>query len=270
MANKKIIKRRWWKNSVPLSLKYQDSKGDIIQSDTLEFLFQLKDKCADIIFLDPPFNLNKKYSKKPIIEDNLKENEYKNYIEQVILRSINVLKDGGALYLYHIPKYAIYFSNILDKHLEFRHWIAISMKNGFVVKGKLYPAHYSLLYFTKGPPSNFNRPKLGLSRCRHCDEVIKDYGGYKEYVKDGINLSDIWDDISPVRHKKYKNRDANELPITILNRVIQISGRRNGVVVDPFSGTGTTLVAAKNHGMRYIGCDIEPDACAVMRRRLKL
>ena len=73
-------------------------------------------------------------------------------MKQVIDRSAEVLKDGGALYLYHIPKWAIRLAPFLEHALDFRHWIAISMKNGFVRGNHLYPAHYALLYYTGSSP----------------------------------------------------------------------------------------------------------------------
>ncbi len=58
-----------------------------------------------------------------------------------------------------------YSDSLLEQHLDFRHWIAISMKNGFVRGDHLYPAHYALLYYTKGKPESFNRPKVPKPIC---------------------------------------------------------------------------------------------------------
>jgi site-specific DNA-methyltransferase (adenine-specific) len=142
------------------------------------------------------------------------------------------------------------------------------MKNGFARGKRLYPAHYALLYFTKGNPNYFNRPKIPTPRCRHCGEFIKDYGGYKSFVQDGINLSDVWDDISPVRHSKYKHRASNELPLEIPRRVIKISGYKDGILVDPFSGTGSSIIEALNESMFFLACDREKESIDVIRNRL--
>src|SRR5712692_3927518 len=195
----------WWKRAAG-NPTYSLPQGDIFCGDALEFLNSLREKSADIIFLDPPFNLGKRYGKNGAKADLVQQDAYFAYLSSVLERAASVLKDGGALYLYHMPRWAFKFANVLEQHLTFRHWIAISMKNGFVRGTSLYPAHYSLLYFTKGNPSHFQRPKLKAPRCRHCDEYTKDYGGYKDFVKDGINLSDVWEDLSPVRHKKFKHR----------------------------------------------------------------
>jgi site-specific DNA-methyltransferase (adenine-specific) len=247
---------------------YSLPQGDIFCGDALEFLNSLREKSADIIFLDPPFNLGKRYGRNGAKADLVQQDAYFKYLSSVLVRSASVLKDGGALYLYHIPRWAFKFANVLEQYLTFRHWIAISMKNGFVRGTSLYPAHYSLLYFTKGEPSHFQRPKLKPPRCRHCDEYTKDYGGYKDFVKDGINLSDVWEDLSPVRHKKFKHRKPNELPLEIPRRAVKVSGVPKGVLVDPFAGSGTSLVAALEGKMRFIACDSQQSYCKLMSDRL--
>src|SRR5438132_6118359 len=128
------------------NLVYNLPKGDIVCGDALDFLNSLHDKSADIIFLDPPFNLGKRYGKNGAKADLIQQDAYFKYLSSVLERCAAVLKDGGALYLYHIPRWAFKFANVLEEHLTFRHWIAISMKNGFVRGASLYPAHYSLLY----------------------------------------------------------------------------------------------------------------------------
>jgi site-specific DNA-methyltransferase (adenine-specific) len=241
--------------------------NSIYNCDALNFLKAINTEIADIIFLDPPFNLGKKYSISESKRDKLKEEEYIVFISSVLDQCVRILKPGGALYLYHLPKWAMYFGSKIEKELELRHWIAISMKNGFVRGNFLYPAHYALLYFSKGSPSFFVRPKIEPQKCKSCGEFAKDYGGYAEFVEDGINLSDIWDDISPVRHRNSKNRTENELPLKLLNRVIEISGVKEGLLIDPFVGSGTAIVAAKKLGMRFLACDREKEFCLIAAER---
>jgi site-specific DNA-methyltransferase (adenine-specific) len=58
-------------------------------------------------------------------------------------------------------------------------------------------------------PKTFNEQRLPLENCRHCGGDIRDYGGYKDKLNlKGINLTDVWYDIPPVRHSKYKNRNS--------------------------------------------------------------
>lgn len=247
---------------------YKWDNGKLYCLDALEFLEMIPENSADLVFLDPPFNLGKSYGSRSNIDDKLEVDDYQEFLFEVLTHSSRILKDGGALFFYHIPEWAIIFANHLNRNLNFRHWISVSMKNGFVRGDFLYPAHYGLLYYTKGEPANFNRPKIQADKCRHCNNYIKDYGGYKKYIEEGINLSDIWTDFSPVRHKNKKNRVANELPIGMLDRVLSIAGVKNGLLVDPFVGSGTSAVSAINFGMNFNVNDREIVCCERITTRI--
>jgi site-specific DNA-methyltransferase (adenine-specific) len=256
----------WWQETYR-GVIYNHQHGEIVCDDALHVLNSLRENCADIVFLDPPFNLGKRYGKNGSHQDKIKETEYLEYMEKVISRSAAILKQGGALYLYHIPKWAIRLTPFMEEHLNFRHWIAISMKNGFARGDYLYPAHYALVYYTKGKPKSFNRPKVPKPVCSKCKKDLRDYGGYKKYVMNGINLSDVWDDVSPVRHRKAKTRSANELPLVIPHRVTMLSGVKGGLIIDPFAGSGTTILAAHLAEMQYVVSDSELEYCELMSSR---
>ena len=260
--------RVWKRRPTPDKTWSRGYAQQLFSCDALDLLEAMRDRVADIIFVDPPFNLGKRYGTRAPREDRMPPDCYSRYLSSVLRESVRALRPGGALYVYHIPEWAIRLAPLLSDKLQFRHWIAISMKNGFARGNKLYPAHYALLYFTKGAPSAFHRPKIQPAKCRHCDHFIKDYGGYRKYILDGINLSDVWDDISPVRHPTRKYRDANEIPMTIVERIIAISGVRHGLFVDPFMGSGASLVAATIAGMKVVGSDAEPSQVAITADRL--
>jgi site-specific DNA-methyltransferase (adenine-specific) len=57
----------------------------------------------------------------------------------------------------------------------------------------------------------------------------------------GVNLTDVWYDIPPVRHSKYKKRAANELSLKLMDRVVALASDPGSLVLDPFGGSGTTL-----------------------------
>jgi site-specific DNA-methyltransferase (adenine-specific) len=257
----------WWKGTYQGTI-LRLPQGEAVCDDALHFLNCLKDECADIVFLDPPFNLGKPYGASSKKDDLLNEDQYFKYMTSVLWRCAAVLKKGGALYLYHIPRWAVRLSNVLEQDLQFRHWIAVAVKNGFARGQYLHPAHYALLYYTKGDPAHFNRPRIAIAKCRKCGESIKDYGGYKKYVQEGLNLSDVWEDVSPVRHPKFKHRLSNEIPMKIPARAVEISGFKGGLLIDPFAGSGTSLVAAKAKGMHCVACDREKVMLGIMEKRL--
>ena len=242
--------------------------GLIFAADAKEFMADLQEGSADIVFLDPPFNLGKRYGNRPASSDQLGEQEYVDLLQTVVRESVRVLRPGGALYAYHLPVWALRIAAMLEGVLDFCHWIAISMKGSYPYDGRLYPAHYALLHYSKGEPRVFRRPKIPPATCRHCSGLVKDYGGYLDHVREGLNLSDVWDDLSPVRHRRNKNRPGNELPVELLRRVMAISGEESRLLVDPFAGAGTSLVAAREVGMEFVACDREAECCDVMVERL--
>ncbi len=246
-----------------------DKNGFITRGDALTFCKALRSEVADIVFLDPPFNLGKEYGVARWLE-NGDADAYELYLKKLIREMVRVLKPGGAFFLYHLPYWASRLSQELLGQLHFRHWIAIAMKNGFVRGKNLYPAHYALLYYTKGTPARFTRPRLEPQLCRHCRGLVKDYGGYTGIIRSkGINLSDFWDDLSPVRHKNRKYRKANQLPLALTNRIVTIAGSPNGLLIDPFAGTGTSLMSALQAGMFFVGNEISKRSIRVCVTRLK-
>ena len=243
-------------NGLDLNLVFETDFGKLYQCDCLDLLPTLASESIDCIFADPPFNLNKNYGTK--VNDDLAEEKYLQWSYQWLEECVRVLKPGGSLFVYNIPKWNIYYSSYLISRLTFRHWIAVNIKLCLPIPGRLYPSHYSLLYFTKGKPNVFNNQRVPIPTCRHCGGDIKDYGGHKKFLNpQGLNVTDVWDDIPPVRHKKYKTRSANELSIKLLDRVLRISTNENDLVLDPFGGGGTTYFVAEKLKRRWIGCEIE-------------
>lgn len=183
---------------------FQTDLGRLFEGDCIQILKSLPDSSVDTVFADPPFNLKKKYG--PNHSDNLSDFEYIEWCKEWIKECIRVLKPGGSFFLYNIPKWNIIFgAHIMQSGLDFRHDIAVDMKNGLPIANKLYPSHYSMLYFTKGKPKTFRKVFVPVDTCRHCSSDIKDYGGKKKFMhEEGLNLTDVWTDITVVRHKKFK------------------------------------------------------------------
>ena len=201
----------------------------------------------------------------PAVSDNMTEDDYLDWTKTWVDQVVRILAPGGALWIYNIPRWAIPTgAHIMTNHPEmmFRHQVAISMKNGLPIPGKLSPAHYSALYFTKGKPKTFSRPRTPIELCRHCGGEIKDYGGHRKKMNPaGVNLTDIWTDLSPVRHRRTKHRSANALPEKMLERILTISTEPGDLVVDPFGGSGTTYAVAEKMGRHWKGIelgDLEP------------
>ncbi len=233
--------------------------GALYEADCLEMFDQLEDQSVDTIFADPPFNLKKLYG--PRSTDDLSEARYLEWCREWITRGVRTLREGGSFFLYNLPKWNFRLANILlETGLDFRHWIAVEQKNGLPIQGRLYPAHYSLLYFTKGRPNTFNKIRTPIETCRHCGGELRDYGGHRGAMNpNGVNLKDVWTDIPPVRHRKFKpsSRGENALSTKLLDRVVELSTVPGDLVVDPFGGSGTTYAVCEKLHRRWIGSEIE-------------
>lgn len=242
-------------------------KGILFSEDCLNVLNAINDETIDCVFADPPFNIGKNY--KSNYNDSMKDEDYLLWCETWLNECHRVLKPGGALFVYALPSLAIKFGSLLNDIMTFRHWIALCMKGTFIRGQKLYPAHYALLYYTKGEPKTFNKLRTPIPLCRHCGKEIKDYGGHRDKLHpDGLNLTDFWDDTSPNRHKKYKVRPGvNELKIIIPERAILISTDENDIVFDPFGGGGSTYQAAQKNNRLWIGSELYD--CAHIENRLR-
>ena len=230
--------------------------GQLYHGDCISLLQQIDDDSLDCIFADPPFNLSKNYGKSA--SDDLKHEQYIEWTHAWLDLCVKKLRPGGSLFVYNIPKWATYIAAFLNTRLTFRHWIAVDITMSMPIPSRLYPSHYALLYYVKGDrPSTFTPPRVPMETCRRCGFEQHDYGGYKMKMNpQGLNIRDVWVDIPPVRHSKYKNRDANELSVKLLDRVLDIATKEGDLVFDPFGGSGTTYVVAELKKRRWLGVEI--------------
>jgi len=241
------------------------SRGILFAQDCLEVLGRLRSGVIDTVFADPPFNLGKDY--KNGYNDQVAQAEYIAWCRTWIEECCRVIKPGGAFFLYGTPELAVQFAPIVGARLDFRHWIALTMKGTYPRGRKLYPAHYALLYYTRGTPRVFNRLRIPIETCRHCGKEIKDYGGHRDKMNpSGVNLTDFWTDTSPNRHRKFKVRpNVNELKLMIPERAVLMSTDIDDVVFDPFGGGGATYQVAELHDRFWIGAELH-DADHIRRR----
>lgn len=245
-------------NNGRLSPVYKTRLGALFKGDCLKILPTIATNCIDTVFADPPFNIGKEYGSN--VNDRMDDKEYLGWCQLWINECIRVLKYGGSLFVYNLPKWNIYLANgLLDRGMYFRDWIVVDVKLGLPVPGRLYPSHYSLLYFTKGKHKTFHSIRIPIKTCRHCGGDVKDYGGHRNALNPkGLNLSDVWSDIPPVRHWKFKSkkRKANALSTKLLDRVIELTTDKGDVVLDPFGGSGTTFAVCEKKERRWIGIEI--------------
>ena len=212
---------------------YRTNLGVLYEADCLDVLPCVAGEAVDMVFADPPFNLGKEYGRR--VDDALETEEYLAWCRRWLDECVRVLKPGGALFVFNLPRWNVLLgAHLSQRGLTFRHWIAVNLKVG-----------------------------------RHCGGEIKDYGGHRGAMNPkGVNLSDVWNDVPPVRHWKFKSkkRKANQLSTRLVGRAVELATRPGDLVLDPFGGSGTTFDVCEHLDRRWIG--VERESCDVIVERL--
>ena len=238
-------------------------------ADCIEFmeslLLKYEHNAFDLIFADPPYNLAKLYTN---YTDSQAAEEYLAWCDKWLKLCSRLLKPGGSMYVLNLPKWALYHSRTLDKLLDFRRWIA--WRALAEPRGKLLPAHYALLYYTKpGAPPVFNSDLCETDSPEYClrASCIKKRKAAGDDRK--APLTDIWCDIYRIRHKRDRDYHPCQLPEKLLERIILLSSNPGQVIFDPFCGVGTTAVVAKRLNRHFITTDIDPEYIRITKTKLK-
>jgi len=121
---------------------YETGLGVLYEGDCLEILPLIQTETIDAIFADPPCNLAKDYGAN--VTDELPEDKYVNWCKKWLSECTRLLKPGGSFFVYNLPKWNLVLGDyLMEEGLLFRHWIAINIKFGLPIPGRLYPSHYS-------------------------------------------------------------------------------------------------------------------------------
>lgn len=240
--------------------------NQIIVDDCLKVLQQLPDDSVDVSFADPPFNLKKRYE---TYKDHKPTANYLSWCRDWLLELVRVTKSTGSIFVHNIPKWLTHYAGMLNEVSEFVDWIAWNAPTAPMGK-RLQPSHYGILYYAKDKQKDkFYQIRYPHQRCRTCGYLLKDYGGKKKMVHPfGPLVSDMWSDIHRIRHKKHRDAHPCQLPIPLLERIILMSSDADDVILDPFIGTGTTAVAAKRLGRKYVGIELDPQYVQIAQDKL--
>jgi site-specific DNA-methyltransferase (adenine-specific) len=171
---------------------------------------------------------------------------------------VRVTKPTGSLFLHNIPQWLTHYPTFLKENAHFKHWITWNAPTGFMGK-TLKPSHYGILFYTKSP-SNTKIYKLRYPhpRDRKHGFLLREYGGKIDIAHPfGPLVSDVWTDIHRILHASRRDKHPCQLPLCLLDRLILLATDEGDVVLDPFSGTGTTAIAAKRLGRNYIGFELD-------------
>lgn len=246
--------------------------------DCLSFLHRVEvlhpNGLFDLAFADPPYNLAKNYGQW---DDALADQRYLDWCNAWLDGMAATLKPGGSLFVLNLPKWAIHHAAFLGRRLDFRHWIVWDALSD--PRGKLMPAHYALLWFTKpGGKAVCNYSPLGEKLRAGCvappdspeyclrPKCLQHRKGFGHDAK--VELSDIWTDIHRIKHKRDRDAHPCQLPEKLLERIIKLATRPGDVVFDPFGGAGTTAIAALKLGRQFVVTELDPDYVRITQEKL--
>jgi site-specific DNA-methyltransferase (adenine-specific) len=267
----------------------------VLQGNCQEILKTFSEESVDLIYLDPPFFTQKTHTLSP--RDNSKEfsfedrwlslQDYLDFIAEVLLESKRVLKKTGNLFLHCDKSASHHLRLLLDKifgDVNFQSEIIWTYKRWSNSKKGLLNSHQTIYFYSKTNNFTFHTIYTDYSPTTNIDQIlqarIRNSKGKVTYSRDeqgnvvlgdekrGVPLSDVW--TIPFLNPKAKERIGypTQKPILLLERIIKIATNKGDLVLDPFCGSGTTLIAAKLLGRQYIGIDISHDAVRLTNQRL--
>lgn len=271
-------------------------RAQALQGDCLDLLQRMDDECVDLVYLDPPFftekvhRLRNKSGERVFSYDDLWRDhaEYVHFLSKRLSEMRRVLKATGSIFVHCDRRATHIIRAVLDKiygREQFRSEIIWSYRRWSSASNNLLPAHQTIYFYSKSDQYKFNVVYNAYSASTNVDQIlqkrVRNAQGKAVYArrdneeillddeKQGVPLSDVWE--IPYLNPKAKERVGypTQKPILLLERILEIASKPNDLVLDPFCGSGTTLVAAKLLERNSIGMDISEDAVELTQSRLK-
>jgi site-specific DNA-methyltransferase (adenine-specific) len=267
----------------------------VINGDGLTEMKKMDNESIGLVYLDPPFFTQCRQTLK---DKNLNEHSfddqwagieaYKSFMKERLSECQRILKKTGSIFL-HCDRYASHHLRIILDEVfgarNFQSEIIWSYRRWSNAKKGLLNAHQVIFFYSKTDKFTFNPIYNGYSEATNIDQIFqkrkRDANGKTVYrtselgnyelieEKKGVPLSDVWE--IPYLNPKAKERVGypTQKPILLLERIVEIASNPGDTILDPFCGSGTTLVAAKLLGRKYLGIDTSPDAVALSEKRLE-
>jgi DNA modification methylase len=248
--------------------------NEVYLGDSLELIKEVKDNSVDLIVCDGPYGVTtNEWDRVTSIQE---------YNLNLIKLFSRVLKPGGALYLFGKE-------NCID-FIDYRPHLNLNSKiiwyqPSRLAQGRLnYTNNYDLIcYFTKGKAKTFNLNDIRVPqlvelehrlRCERVPSVTNGAFGKTKFNEDGKNPGNVWGDIKQLTYKSKEliNREllnTIQKPEKLIERIVKASSSEGDVVLDPFSGVGTTFAVCKNLKRKFIGFEISPEYISITRKRVR-
>ena len=244
-------------------------KGNmVVVGDNLEIMRGMDAGSIDLIYADPPFNTGKDWGAfNDKWEGGMKG--YLKFMEPRLQEMHRLLKDTGSIYLHCDTNASHYLKVMMDGIFGMKYF-----RNEIVRhydKGRPGPSDFSrnhdvILRYAKSDAYIFNADTI---RIPYNQESIKRDKRHQKYGKSKLHpLGKVPDTVWKYGLVRHDAKYPTQKPVALLERIIKASSNQGDTVLDPFCGSGTTLVAAKTLGRNYIGIDQNPEAVRIAQSRL--
>lgn len=230
---------------------------DLRCGDALELFKDIDSSSIDVVIADPPYNLGKDYGNN---HDLKGFDDYLDFSRKWLSEAKRVLKPEGTIYVFMGVRFISYLYDILDRDLGmfFNSWIVWHYTQGLGKTKGFSPRHDDILMFAKSNKHTFNLDNV---------RVPQKYYRARNNMR-GANPGDVW----KFSHVHYCNPNRQNHPTQkpegLIERMILASTNEGGNVLDPFSGSGTTLRVSQQINRNAIGFELNPDYVEMTRLRL--
>ncbi|MCR5187974.1 MAG: site-specific DNA-methyltransferase [Treponema sp.] len=255
-------------------LELKELTDKTINGDVLESLKYLPDNFADLIIIDPPYNLTKNFNGK--VFNARSDNSYDAYLDSWFPQVCKKLKDNGSLYICGDWKCTSSLQRAVEKELTVMNRITWQREKGRGAKSNWKNGMEDIWFAVKNPNDYyFDVDSVKIKR-----KVIAPYKvngkpkDWEESDEGNFRLtypSNFWDDISIPFWSMPENTDhPTQKPEKLYAKLILASSKPGDLVFDPFLGSGTASVTAKKLGRHYCGIELDPEYSMLAEKRLEM
>lgn len=249
-----------------------DFKDKTILGDTMELLHYIPNNFADLIIIDPPYNLTKDFNGNQF--KTMSSQQYTAYLNEWLPQVVKKLKPSGSMYVCCDWKCSMEIYKVLSQHLTIINRITWQREKGRGAKNN-WKNCMEDIWFAVNNPKDYHFNVDAIKICRRVIAPYRTNGKPKDWeeTKDGnfrmTYPSNFWDDITIPFWSMPENTDhPTQKPEKLIAKLILASSKEGDVVFDPFLGSGTTSVVAKKLGRRYCGIEINEEYCLWAEKRL--
>ncbi len=249
-------------------------ENSLINGDMMEALEKIPDGFADLIIIDPPYNLSKNFN--GLSFNAMKTEEYDAYLESWLPLVCSKLKDNGSLYLCGDWKCTASLQRALERQLTVINRITWQREKGRGAKSN-WKNGMEDIWFAVKDPKNYYFDVESVKVKRRVIAPYREKGQAKDWEQEEGGKfrltypSNFWDDISIPFWSMPENTDhPTQKSEKLYAKLILASSRPGDMVLDPFAGSGTAAVVAKKLGRRYCAIEFNEEYCLYGAKRLAL